>query len=124
MSPSSPWRASTVTSVPNPAKAVAISAATTPPPMTTSRAGGSFTLVASRLVHGRASARPTIGGMTGSEPVETTTACRATSVTSEPSACSTTTRRGPASRPCPRSSSIPTLATHSAAPWSLQSETQ
>ena len=69
-----------MTSVPNPAKAVAISTATKPPPMTARRAGGSFTLVASRLVHGPASARPSIGGIAGSDPVHTTTACRATKV--------------------------------------------
>ena len=122
--PRRPLRASTVTSVPKPAKAVAISTATTPPPMIASLAGGCLTLVASRLVHGFASARPTIGGTSGSEPVETTTAWRATRVTSVPSGRSTTTRRGPARRPDPRSSWMPTLSSHPTAPWSLQSETQ
>src|SRR4051812_13875094 len=45
--------------------------------MITSRAGAAFALVASRLVHGRESARPGMSGSSAVEPVEAGTAGRA-----------------------------------------------
>src|SRR5699024_2370531 len=93
-----------------PAAAVAISHATTPPPMMAIRPGTSRIEVASRLVHGCACANPSIGGRTASEPVHTTTPSRAERISS-PSPVSTATRRGPASRPRPRTSVTPALFT-------------
>jgi hypothetical protein len=64
-------------------------------------------VVASRFVHGSASRRPSIGGMSGAVPVATTTALRATSVSSP-----TFTRRSPSSRPGPRTTVTPRLSSH------------
>ncbi len=79
-------RSSRVTCDPSPAYAWAISHATTPPPRTTSRSGTCSALVASMLVQGRASRRPSIGGTAAEVPVASTTACRATSTTGSPPA--------------------------------------
>ena len=54
-----------------------ISQADAPAAEQTSRSGTCWTTVASRLVHGRASAQPGTSGIEGSLPVATTTACRA-----------------------------------------------
>ena len=75
-------RSISVTSEPSELYACAISTPTTPPPRIASRSGISFAVVASRLVHGFASRRPSIGGISGALPVATTTARRATSVSS------------------------------------------
>ena len=107
--------------MPNVAYAVAISAATTPPPMIARLAGASWALVASREVHGRASARPGMSGMSGSEPVLTTTACVAVSADVAPSASVTSTVRSPVSRPCPRITSMPAPCAHSTCEASFQS---
>ena len=69
--------------------------------------GTSFAVVASRLVQGSASRRPSIGGISGAVPVATTTALRATSVSSP-----TRTRRSPSSRPAPRTTVTPRLSSH------------
>ena len=87
-------RSISVTCEPNELYACAISTPTTPPPRIASRAGTSFAVVASRFVHGSASRSPSIGGISGELPVATTTAFRATSVSSP-----ATTRRSPSSRP-------------------------
>ena len=115
-------RSSTVTSaVPSDFHACAISSPTTPPPMTMRLSGTLFADVISRLVHGSASASPSMGGMNASEPVASTTAFRASSSTLPlPSANSTTTRFSPSSRPQPRRSVAPTESTHWACPSSLQ----
>ena len=73
---------STTTLVPSDAHACPSSTPTTPPPRTTRLSGGSVAVVASRFPHGRASARPGIGGTTGPLPVATMTAVRASSVSS------------------------------------------
>lgn len=49
--------------------------------MTRSRSGTSSAAVASRVVQYRMPLRPSIGGTAGSEPVASTTACRAVSLT-------------------------------------------
>ena len=101
--PSSRGPRSTIvtSSLPSDRHAVASSHATGPPPSTTSRRGAASALVASRLVHGAASARPGIGGSRGAVPVATTTACSARMVTVPPSGRSTSTVRSPARRPWP-----------------------
>ena len=63
-----------VTLAPRLAHACAISTPTTPPPRISSRPGTSLAVVASRFVHGRASARPSIGGTAAVVPVAITTA--------------------------------------------------
>jgi hypothetical protein len=80
----------------------AISTPTTPPPRIASRSGTCFAVVASRLVHGFASRRPSIGGISGELPVATTTARRATSVSSP-----VRTLRSPSMRPAPRTTVTP-----------------
>ncbi len=66
---------SIVTRDPKARKAVAISHATTPPPTITRWPGATVALVASRLVQGRASARPAMEeGRLASLPVTTATA--------------------------------------------------
>ena len=115
-------RSTTVTSwLPRDRNAVASSQATGPPPSTTRRRGAASARVASRLVHGRASARPDTGGSSGAEPVATTTAWAAPIVTVRPSPRSTATRRSPARRPWPRARSMFAPETHSAWPSSFQS---
>ncbi len=70
--------------------------------------------VTSRLVHTPSSSRrPGTGGMTGSEPVATTT-CRAVWRTP-----STSTAPGPASAPVPRSRSMPLPASQATCPASV-----
>ncbi len=74
------------------------------------------------FVHGRASRRPGIGGMAAVVPEAATTAFRAASrLTPDSSASDTSTARSPASRPCPRTSSIPSLSSHGVWVRSLQS---
>ena len=71
----STWSApsTSATEPPMRATACAISTPTGPPPSTSSRSGTSFRPVASRLVHTPSSSRsPSIGGITGSEPVAIT----------------------------------------------------
>ena len=69
--------------------------------------GAFFAVVASRFPHGRASARPGIGGIAGPLPVATTTACRATSTSSsDPDPpLAVEPRRAPRTSVTPRSSS-------------------
>ena len=86
-----------VISAPSEQYAWLISAPTTPPPITIRLAGTCFAVVASRFVHGLASARPSIGGSAGVVPPARKTA-RRTSIVSSP----TTTRFSPSSRPQPR----------------------
>lgn len=114
-------RTISVTCDPSACHAVAISVATTPPPRIASRAGTSFALVASRLVHGRSSSRPGSGGSAADVPVQTATACRAVSSSTSPSGVVTVTCFGPASRPCPRIRLIPALSSHATCPASSQS---
>ena len=97
----------TVTREPKDAKASAISTPTVPPPRTTRLGGTSSAVTASRLVHGRASRSPGIGGTTGSVPVAMTTARRAASVSSP-----TCTVRSPVIRPWPRTSAMPRSSSH------------
>jgi hypothetical protein len=99
-------------SAPSPRYAKASSQATTPPPSTASRRGTTSLLVASRLVHGFASARPGTGGTAASLPTARTTACRAVNTWVEPSCAWTTTRFSPSSRPCPRTAWVPVPSTH------------
>ena len=99
---STPSRASIVTDDPSSLNAVAISEATTPPPMTASRRGNLLAATVSRLVHGFASRRPSMSGTSALLPVATITACRAVSVVVVPSAAVTSTTRAPAIRPWPR----------------------
>jgi hypothetical protein len=75
-------------------------------------AGTLLALVASLLVHGRAWRRPSISGMSASDPVATTTAWRAASALVEPSAAVTMTSFGPVRRPWPRASEMPAPSTH------------
>ncbi len=117
---SRPLRATRVTALPSDAKAVAISAATTPPPMTTIEVGTTSTLVASRLVHGCDSARPGMSGRSAAVPVETTTACAASCSVTDPSGAVTVTRRGPEMRPWPRARSMPMPSSQLTCPWSSQ----
>ena len=105
-----------VTCDPSELHACAISTPTTPPPSTASRAGTNFAVVAWRLFHGSASRRPSIGGTAAPLPVQTTTACRATSTSS-----STRTRRSPSSRPCPRTSAMPFDSSQGSMPESSRS---
>ena len=72
-----------------------------------SRFGTSVAVVASRLVQGSASARPSIGGSEATVPVAITTARRAVSCSPPAS-----TRRSPSSRASPRMSSIPRFLSH------------
>ena len=116
-------RANSVTWEPNPCQAVAISTPTPPAPTTASRSGTWLLSVASRLVHGLASAMPGRSGSAGLLPVHTTTACRAVSTGCSPPGVLTATRRAPANRPCPRTSVAPIPFTQSAWPLSSQSLT-
>ena len=101
------WRTSSLSSgtttvtasEPSARSAWAISQPTGPPPITTSRLGTSLTLVASRFVQGFASLSPGISGMSGSLPVASTTAWRASTVLTAPSGAATCTIRPPARRP-------------------------
>lgn len=88
-------RTSTVTREPSACQAVAISAATTPPPTISNRPGTCRAEVASRLVQGRAPAMPGSSGITALVPVATTTACRAASTWCSPSGLVTATLRIP-----------------------------
>ena len=110
-----------VTCEPSVRQACAISTPTTPPPRIVRRPGGSFAVVASRLVQGFASLSPSIGGIAGPLPVAITTAWPATSVSSP-----TTTRRSPSSLPAPRKISTPRSSSHgsmwlSSRPWMISS---
>ena len=80
----------TVTSTPYRAKTCANSQPIGPPPSTTSDAGRSVTVTASRLVQYGVPSRPSIGGAAGRVPVLSTTPLRATYVVP-----STRTRPGP-----------------------------
>ena len=91
---------------------MAISAATTPPPMMARLAGTCWTLVASRLVHGFASRRPSMSGISGSDPVATVTACLAVRTRTVPSAAVTVTCLGPVIWPWPRARAIPAPSIH------------
>src|SRR5204863_142939 len=91
-----------VTTEPSDANAWAISTPTTPPPRISRRSGTVLVVVISRFVHGSASRSPSIGGISGSLPVATTTARRATSLSSP-----TATVRSPVIRPLPRTTSTP-----------------
>ena len=115
-------RWTSVTFEPKADHAWAISTPTTPPPRIASRAGTSFAVVASMFVHGRASCRPSMSGISALDPVATITAFRATS--SSPSAAppSTTTRRSPSSRPRPRTSVTPCSSSHGSWPESSRFE--
>ena len=73
-------------------------------------------MVASRLVQGRASLRPSIGGIAAVVPVAITTAFAALSRASPAS-----TVRSPSSRPRPRISSIPLSDSHGSIPESSRS---
>ena len=99
-----------VTCDPSDAKTMAISHATTPPPTMARRGGTLDALVASRLVHGRASASPGTRGTAARLPVHTETAAVARSSIDAPLSLSTTTRRSPTRRPCPRTRSSPLLS--------------
>ena len=105
-----------VTCDPSVLQACAISTPTTPPPRMARRAGTCFAVVASRLVHGRASRRPSIGGTAAPVPAATTTARRATS-TSSP----TLSRRSPVNRAWPRTSVIWWASTQGIIPESSRS---
>ena len=87
----------TVTSTPYRAKTCANSHPIGPPPSTTSDAGRSVTVTASRLVQYGVPSRPSIGGAAGRVPVLSTTPLRATYVVPP-----TRTRPGPSSTPRPR----------------------
>ena len=95
------------TSLPRVAQAWASSTPTGPAPRTSRRPGASFDVVAARFVHGRASASPSMGGRSASEPVASTTARSATSRSSP-----TRTRRSPSRAACPRTIVIPRSASH------------
>ena len=86
---------------PRPAQALAISTPT-PPPTMASRPGAAWESVASRLVHGRASARPASSGRAVRLPVQITNACRAVRATVPPPGISTATRRWPSNRDQPQ----------------------
>ncbi len=81
--------------------------------------GSSVTWTASRLVQYGVPSSPSIGGAAGDVPTLSTTP-RLTSYSSVPSAVSTTTRPGPASRPCPRANRAPLPISRSTATWSFQ----
>jgi hypothetical protein len=116
-----PLRAMIVTAVPNVAYAVAISTATTPPPMIARLFGATCADVASRGVHGVTESSPGIDGMSGSEPVLTTTACRAVSSVTAPSSAVTLTRFCPVILPWPRSNPMPVSRTQFTCDSSSQS---
>ena len=95
------------TSPPRRRTAWAISTPTGPPPRISRRRGTAVIAVTSRFVHTPSSpSRPGTGGTIGSEPVATTT-CRAVCRTP-----STSTAPVPASRPWPRSRSMPWSVSH------------
>ena len=83
-------------------------------------AGTTLALVASRLVHGRASRSPSMSGMSESDPVATVTAWRAVSTVVFPSGSVTVTSFGAVNRPWPRTRSIPALSSHRTWPASDQ----
>ena len=106
-----------VTSLPKRRKACDSSTPTGPPPSTTRLAGSSLNSVASRFVHTPSrSRRPSIGGITGDDPVAIT--IRSVSYTSLPTA----TRPGPSILPSPRSRSMPLSSSQPTAPVSSQDE--
>ena len=114
-------RSISVTSDPSELYACAISTPTTPPPRIASRPGTSFAVVASRLVHGFASRKPSIGGISGELPVATTTALRAMSVSSP-----ARTRRSPSRRPGARTTATFRFSSQgtwleSSSPWMISS---
>ncbi len=74
--------------------------------------------VASRFVHVRMSRSPSIGGTTGTEPVERITARRALTCVRVPSSNSTSTVRGPAMTPVPRTRSIERSSSQATCPLS------
>ncbi len=101
---------------------MAISEATTPPPMIASRPGTAVAAAASLLVHGLASRRPGRSGSSAPLPVATTTACRAVSVTRAPSAPVTSTVFSDTIRPWPLCRAIPTDSSQATWPSSFQCE--
>ena len=103
-----------VTSLPSERNACASSHPTTPPPSTSSRAGTSCVIVASRLVQGSALSSPGTGGRLAVLPVATMTARRASSRSSP-----TRTRRSPSSLPWPRKSAMSRRSSHGS--WLLSS---
>jgi hypothetical protein len=95
----------------------AISVPTGPPPRTSRRLGTSVIAVTSRFVQMPSSSRrPSIGGITGSEPVATTMCSQ------ECSAPSTATRPGPVIVPSPRRMFMPFERGHSSFAESSQLE--
>ena len=111
----------TVTSLPNRANAWASSSPIGPPPTTASVAGSTDASSASWFVQNGVSARPSIGGTEARVPGFSTTPRLASTRVVPPSDRSTSTTRGPASRPCPRSRRAPDLSRRSAATVSSQS---
>ena len=112
----------TVTSSqPSRRNACAISAPIVPPPRTSNRRGSCLAEVMSRLSHGLISRSPGIGGMTAPVPVASTTARRAMNRWTAPSPLATSTARSPASRPTPRTRSMPLLSSHGSWLASFQS---
>ncbi len=109
-----------VTAAPRRAHACAISTPTTPPPSTASRPGTSCAEVASREVQTGVSASPGMGGLTGSLPVHSTTACRAVSARLSPSGVVTVSALGPVSRARPRTTVRPAPSAQSTWPASFQ----
>ncbi len=81
--------------------------------MTASDSGTLSALVASRFVHGLAALSPAMAGIDARLPDATTTAWFATRSTTSASLEATSTRRSPASRPCPRRSTAPVLSNQS-----------
>ncbi len=119
----SPRTSTVVERAPSPCMACAISHATTPPPITTRRSGTDVVAVTSWLVHGRASARPGVGGIAATLPVARTTAWRAVITRSLPSSAVTRTRLGPSRRPLPRKNSAGTLSIQRTWPLSSKFDT-
>ena len=106
----------TVTRDPKRANICASSRPIAPPPSTVSDSGAVRAAIASRLVQCGVSARPSIGGTTGTAPAATTTARPATK-TSSP----TRTRPGPSRVADPRTSRPPLPSKRSTATVSSQS---
>ena len=110
----------TVTSDPSERHACAISTPMTPPPRMMSRSGTSCAVTIFRESHGSESASPSMGGIAADVPVATTTARRAESSRTSPSAPVTSTVRSPLMRPWPRTSTAFTDASHCTCPSSFQ----
>ncbi len=106
----------TVTLEPNRANAWASSSPIAPPPRTISESGRSLVSKASLFVQYGVSAKPSIGGITGSVPAPMTTPRRASNVVP-----STSTKPGPPSFAQPRTKRAPLPVSLSTAIWSFQS---